>query len=235
MVSRTPALFLASSLAIGCADEATEIEVRAWGEHVEGGIAAEAFSDGWAVEFSRFEVTLRSISIAGQELADPEPLELSQPSGGQGQLVGRVAVPAGDYDDGAFAIERMEVEGSASKDGVSKSFAWSFPLIVYYSACETSTTVPAGGVGTFQISVHPDHLFHDSLVAEQPAVRFDALAAADSDGDDVITMQELSAAGLGDYDASDIPDVENLAAFVGILATTTIHVDGEQHCAASLN
>lgn len=236
--TRISALLITTLLAtsIACADEgAGELEVRAWGEDfIEVGIPSEGFSDGWTVEFSRFEVTLGSISIAGQELADPEPIDLSQPSGGRGQLLGSVAVPAGEYDDAAFELGGLQVEGVASKDGTSKSFAWSFPLIVYYSECETSTTVRAGEVGEFQITVHADHLFHDSLVADEPALRFDALAAADSDSDGVITMQELSAADLGSYDPGNV-DVDNLAGFLELLATTTMHANGEAHCVGATN
>lgn len=236
-MSRIPTLLvIIPLLAVACADEGEgELEVRAWGEDfIEVGIPAEDFSDGWAVEFSRFEITLGSISIAGQELADPEPIDLSQPSDGRGQSLGRTVVPAGEYDDAAFELGGMQVEGIASKDGVSKSFAWSFPLIVYYSECETSTTVRAGEVGEFQITVHADHLFHDSLVAEEPALRFDALAAADSDDDGVITMQELSAADLGSYDPGNL-EVENLAGFLELLATTTMHANGEAHCVGATN
>ena len=218
------------TLALGCGSDEGELEVRAWGQDfIEVGIPADALSDGWAIEFSRFEVSFASITIAGQSIADPEPIDLAQPSDGAGQLLGRVTVAAGSYDDAAFEVGRMQVEGSASKDGVSKSFAWTFPLIVFYSECETSTEVPGGGTGELQITVHADHLFHDSLIAEQPALRFDALAAADGDGDDVITMQELAAAELGAYDPGNV-EVESLAGFLEILATTTIHADGEAHC-----
>jgi hypothetical protein len=221
---------LLATLALGCGNSATELEIRAYGEYVEQGIPAEVFADGWTVEFSRFELTLQTISIAGEMLPDPEPLELTSPSEGQGHLVDSIEVEPGSYDDAAFAVELMQIEGTASKDGQSKSFAWTFPLIVYYVECDTTTEVPAGEVGQLQITVHAENLFHDSLVAEQPAVRFDELAAADSNGDDVITMQELGAAGLGSYDPSDIPDVDTLAAFLGITVTTMIRVDGDARC-----
>jgi hypothetical protein len=228
--SHTPfGVCLLVTFALGCGDSTTALELRAYGEYVEEGIPADVFVDGWTVEFSRFELSLQTISIDAEMLPDPEPLELTSPSGGQGQLVDSVEVEPGIYDGAAFAIERMQIEGSASKDGISKSFAWSFPLIVYYVECETSTEVPEGEVGQLQITVHAENLFHDSLVAEQPAVRFDALAAADTDGDDVITMQELSAAGLGSYE-NENPDVLDLAAYLQIAATTMIRVDGDARC-----
>jgi hypothetical protein len=230
MRSHTPfGVYLLVTFALGCGDSATELEIRAYGEYVEAGIPAEVFADGWTVEFSRFELTLQTISIAGEMRPDPEPVELTSPSDGQGQLVDIFELAPGTYTDAAFAVELMQIEGSASKDGISKSFAWTFPLIVYYVECETSTEVPEGEVGQLQITVHAENLFHDSLVAEQPAVRFDALAAADTDGDDVITMQELSAAGLGSYE-NENPDVLDLAAYLQIAATTMIRVDGDARC-----
>lgn len=230
------ALFVLPLLTLACADQGEgEIEVRAWGEDfIEIGIPAAQFSDGWAVEFSRFEVTLRSLTIAGQALADPQPIDLAQPSNGEGQLVGRTPAAPGSYDDAAFAVELMQVEGTASKGEVSKSFAWTFPLIVYYSECETTTEVAAGELAQLQITAHADHLFYDSLVAEQPALRFEALAAADADGDDVITLVELAAADLGAYDPGNI-DVDNLAQFLEVLTTTIMHVDGEAHCVGATN
>lgn len=222
-------------LSLACADPgAGEVEVRAWGEEfIEEGIPAAAMSDGWAIEFTRFEVSLRDVSLAGVELDDPAaPIDLAQPSDGEGQLVGRATVPAGDHSDASFTIARVHVEGSASKDGVSKTFSWVFDQATSYADCETTTSVPDGGVGQLQITVHADHLFYDSLVAEEPALRFEAIAAADSDADGVITAQELSATDIGAYDPGNLP-IDDLWSFLGAHAATMGHVDGEGHCAAS--
>jgi hypothetical protein len=115
---------------------------------------------------------------------------------------------------------------------VTKTFAWEFTTPIVYADCETTTRVPDAGTGTFQVTVHADHLFYDSLVAEQPALGFDAIAAADLDFDDVITTDELAATGLAAYDPGNLP-IDDLWAFLSAQAATMGHVDGEGHCASS--
>lgn len=230
--SRLPLLTLACSTLLfsGCSAGEGEIEVRAWGEDfIEAGIPAAEFADGWAVEFDRFEVSLTEVSIAGAAIPDPEPLDLAEASEGVGQLVGRATAGAGDYEDLGFTLARVEVEGRASKDGVEKSFAWTFTAPTAYTDCETLTEVPREGVGEVQITVHADHLFYDSLVAEEPALRFEAFAAADSDDDGVISEAELAAAELGAYDPGNL-EIDDLWAFLSAQAQTMGHVDGEGHC-----
>jgi hypothetical protein len=219
-------------LCCACAAGEGEVEVRIWGEaFIEDGIPASAVEDAWAIEFRRFEVELRDVSIASASLDDPEPIELTQASDGVGQLVGRAAVAADEYDDAAFTIVRTIVEGSAEKGGVVKTFAWTFDTPVEYAGCETTTVVPSDGVGELQITVHADHLFYDSLVSEQPALRFDALAAADTDADGELTMAELAATDIGGYDPGNLA-IDDLWSFLVAQAQTMGHVNGEGHCAS---
>jgi len=219
-------------LLCACAASEGEVEVRVWGEaFIEEGIPAAEMSDGWAIQFQRFEVELRDVSIAGVTVEDPGPLDISEPSDGRGQLVGRAHVEAGDHDDAAFTIASVQIEGTAEKDGVTKSFAWTFDTPVDYSQCETSTEVPRDGVGELQITVHADHLFYDSLVSEEPALRFDPIAAADADDDGDVTMDELGAADIGAYDPGNLP-IDDLWSFLAAQAQTMGHVDGEGHCAS---
>jgi hypothetical protein len=215
-----------------CAAGEGEVEVRVWGEaFIEEGIPAAEVTDGWAIQFQRFEVELREVSIAGVSVEDPGLLDISEPSEGRGQLVGRARVEAGEHDDAAFTIAAVQIEGMAEKAGVTKSFAWTFDTPVDYSACETSTEVPRDGVGELQITVHADHLFYDSLVSEAPALRFDPIAAADVDGDGEVTMDELGATDIGAYDPGNLP-IDDLWSFLAAQAQTMGHVDGEGHCAS---
>lgn len=224
-------VLLAGSLMSACVGEG-EVEVRAWGEaFIEEGIPAEQMSDGWAIEFQRFEVELSDISVAGTNLEDPDPVDLSEPSGGRGQLLGRAHVEAGDHHDARFTIVRVEVDGIAEKAGVQKTFAWMFDTMVAYSDCDTHTEVPRDGVGELQITVHADHLFYDSIVAEEPALRFDPIAAADTDDDGVVTMAELAATDIGAYDPGNLA-IDDLWSFLAAQAQTMGHVDGEGHCAS---
>jgi hypothetical protein len=220
---------LAALLMCACAGEG-EVDVRIWGEeYIEEGIPADAAIDGWAISFSRFVVEVGDISIAGASLDDPDPIDLTEPSEGRGQLLGSATVAAGDHDDAEFTLVRVELEGSAEKDGMQKTFAWVFDTPVTFRNCETITEVPRDGVGELQITVHADHLFYDSLVAEEPALRFDAIAAADADADGEVTMAELGATDIGAYDPGNLA-IDDLWSFIAAQAQTMGHVDGEGHC-----
>ena len=221
-------------LLTACTDPGSgEVELRAWGEtFIEEGIPADQTDDGWAISFDRYEVTLRDVSIAGASLDDPDPIDLTRPSMGAGQLVGSAMVTAGDYDDARFTVAAVLVEGQAERDGVSKRFSWSFDQPVAYRDCETTTSVPADGLGTLQITIHADHLFYDSLVSEEPLLGFDAIAAADLDADGEITAAELSMVDIGAFDPGNLP-IDDMWSFVSALAATMGHVDAEGHCASS--
>lgn len=217
----------------GCRVGEGEVEVRIWGESlIEDGIPAEVMSDGWAIGFDRFEVELRDVSIAGSEIEVAAPFELGQPSEGMGQWIGEARVPEGDHGDATFTVARTTIEGSASKGDMTKTFAWEFTTPIRYFDCETTTRVPAGGRAEFQITVHADHLFHDSLVAEEPMLRFDPIAAADLDGDGVIASEELATTDIGAHDPGNLP-IDDLWAFLAALVATMGHVDGEGHCVSS--
>jgi hypothetical protein len=217
-------------LVCACAPGEGQVDVRAWGEaYIEAGIPADAVTDGWAISFDRFEIEVRDIYIAGASLEDPDPIDLTAPSEGRGQLLGRAAVAAGDHEDAEFTLVRVELEGSAEKDGMQKTFAWVFDTPVTFRNCEATTEVPREGVGELQITVHADHLFYDSLVSEQPAIRFDLIAMADADADGEVTMAELSAADIGAYDPGNLA-IDDLWSFIAAQAHTMGHVDGEGHC-----
>ena len=218
-------------LCCACTGEG-QVEVRAWGEaFIEVGIPAAEMTDGWAITFERFDVELSDVSIAGSTLDDPEPLDLTEPSDGRGQVVGRATVPAGDYDDASFELVRLEIDGRAEKDGMQKTFAWAFDTAVAYKSCDTQTEIVRDGVGELQITVHADHLFFDSLVSEDPGRRFDAIAAADTDGDGEVTMAELAATDIGPYDPGNLP-IDDLWSFLAANAQTLGHIDGEGHCSS---
>jgi hypothetical protein len=79
------------------------------------------------------------------------------------------------------------------------TFDWGFPLTVVHSHCDADTEVD-GGVAKVEATFHGDRLFHDDLVAAEPNVSFDLIAAADgADGsaaDGIITPPELTAKSI---------------------------------------
>jgi hypothetical protein len=227
------ALPFAPLLLGGCsAEDDGAISVRAYGESfIEDGIPASAMADGWSVKFARFDVQLEDIVVAGTALSTPDPVDVSEASGGDGHELGKVTVKTGDYTEPSFTIGRVRVVGSAEKDDVTKSFDWTFRTRTVYQRCETTTMVSEAATSTFQITVHADHLFYDSLVADDPQLLFQPLADADADADAVITEAELAATDIGSYDPGN-EDVSDLWSWLVAQHRTLGHVDGEGHCRA---
>jgi len=58
--------------------------------------------------------------------------------------------------------------------------------------------VPRDGIDTAAITMDGSVLFSDSLTGAAEALRFDPLAAADADKDNVVTLDELGAVTLED-------------------------------------
>ena len=208
-----------------------EVTVSVYGEDfIELGIPAEEMADEWSVSFDRFDVTVADVVVGGVEMPAADPVDISVSTEGAGHPIASAVVPAGAHTDSSFAITRVELSGSASKDGTTKSFEWVFEQGTRYVACETTTSVTDGGSATFQITVHADHFFYDSLVAEKPQVAFQALADADVDGDGVITREELEVTDIGGYDPGSAGDVNDLWTWLIAQSRTLGHVDGEGHC-----
>jgi hypothetical protein len=134
--------------------------------------------------------------------------------------------------------------GIASNGDLQKRFAWGFEIGTRYEEChsEQDGQDQAGVVVTnnasleAQLTTHGDHLFYDRLQASpDPAIstslRFDALAAADADGDGEVTLAELDARPLDVrlYDPSGLGAVTH-GDFVTSLARTVGHFRGEGEC-----
>lgn len=228
-----------------CAPAEGDVKVTVYGESfIEDGIPADEMADGWAVSFDTFDVTITGITVGGVALGgtgtnDVGPnqsgtsaLDIAVGTDGAGHPIATGRVPAGDHTGSAYTISRVALVGSAVKDGVTKTFDWTIEAPTAYTACDTTTTVVPGETATFQITVHADHFFYDSLVAEEPNVVFAALAAADADDDGAITQAELEAADIGAYDPGSAGGVDNLWAYLVAQSATLGHVDGEGHCDA---
>lgn len=219
------------NLACSSTDGEGTVTVTAYGESfIEEGIPASEMSDGWKIDFERFDVTIEDVKLGGEELSDIESVDLSKGSSGEGHELGILLVSEGDHTDSSFSITHVDVEGQAMKGDVTKTFHWIFDQLTAYGECETTTSVADGGSTTFQITVHADHLFYDSLVAEEPDLLFGPLAKADENDDGKITEEELSSADIGPYDRGSDDDIDNLWAFLNGQAKTLGHVDGEGHC-----
>jgi len=147
--------------------------------------------------------------------------------------------------NGGFSLY---VAGAATKGFVTKTFHWGFVTATQYNDCtqaaESGTpiegvVVTVGGTDTSELTTHGDHLYYDRLKASpDPAIetslRFDEKAAADSNGDNEITLDELDAAPIDvtKYDPSGF-DAPTLGAFMKSLARTVGHFRGEGECTIS--
>jgi hypothetical protein len=106
----------ASLLTAGCGDADGEgtIRVTAFGEaFIEEGIDASEMDDGWAIRFDRFAVSLSDVTLAGRAVVVRSPVDLVEPTGGEGQEIGSLPVAAGQHGDAAFVVDRLEVAGTA--------------------------------------------------------------------------------------------------------------------------
>ena len=148
--------------------------------------------------------------------------------------------------DGGYSLY---VEASASKDEVTKHYAWGFTVATQYNEChseqdgkeEDGIVVKNNSTVTVELTTHGDHLYYDRLQeSPDPAVktslRFDDLAAADKDDDGEVTLEELNAAPLDvkRYNPSGL-EAYTQGALVTSLARTVGHFRGEGECSISAN
>jgi hypothetical protein len=233
----TSALCLAACGGGGDGDPGT-LEFRVYGEeYIEESIPADVFTDGWSVTFDLFELTIGDVTAqAGHDTdvitdATAQTIDISQGSGGAGFLVTGLAVPGGLYDHVGYAISDLAIQGSATDGTVTKTFDWVLPSTFTYSHCEVAHEID-GATIVVQPTIHGDHLFYDDAVSETPNVAFQALADADADADDVITLAELDAVNISGFERYQVGslDIANLGDFVRHMASTVGHIDGEGHC-----
>lgn len=258
MKTSTLSLILLSTALSACSAEGIgQLDVRIYGEaFIEEGIPAEAFVDGWAVDFTKFVIAVDHVGTA--QAIDPtrRAFELTVASDGEGQEVGPVESTEGEqhlqYRVGpgpaaeggnaatvdaaalATADASVWVEGTATKDTQTISFSWTFATDTTYSECEVAEPVPADGSATTTLTIHADHLFYDDLESPEPNVAFDLIAASDADGDGEVTAEELKArdiSGEARYQVGS-RDVTNLWDFIDAQTATLGHIDGEGHCEA---
>ena len=95
-MNRTPTVALLPALilvaACGTEGEGT-VAVTAYGESfIEDGIPASEVGDGWAVDFSRFDVSIEDVTVAGADITVPGSVDLSESSSGEGHELGSALV-----------------------------------------------------------------------------------------------------------------------------------------------
>jgi hypothetical protein len=119
---------------------------------------------------------------------------------GQGVTVDDLAFMRTEDTDAVITKGRRSVyvRGKATREAATKRFEWSFRLGVSLHGCASeggagfaSDVALVGGESLpLPVVVHGEELFHEGLDDSSP-LRFDAIAAADADGDQTITLDEL--------------------------------------------
>lgn len=218
---------------------------------IEDSIPAADMADGWAVEFDTFLIAVSGLRAGDTAVDGAYVFDLTESSGGDGHpvvtvdaesdiaMVSYTVAPVasaqpGNVDDSASAeLESMNtglyVAGTATREDVTKTFAWALDTSTTYSACAVDPSAR-----TAELTIHSDHLFYDDLESEEPDLRFDLLAQADDDGDadGQVTAEELAAVditALQNYQVGS-RDIDNLWDFVLAQSQTLGHINGEGHC-----
>lgn len=162
-------------------------------------------------------------------------------------------IDAADLDAMVAGGHSFLIEGVATRGEEQVRFDWAFDVRIDNTGClngvdETDgIVVREGGVTDAQITVHFDHLFFDSYAHDEPALRFDPMAAVAGD-DGVLTLEELAGQSIVDmrdadgepitvdgmpltYDPGDldVPTTDLRAYLIGALSTVG-HFNGEGHC-----
>lgn len=160
--------------------------------------------------------------------------------------------PSPEVDSADLALMQaggfsLYVAGAARKGELEKHFAWGFTLGTSYHECHTELdgrdeeglVVKNHGALEAQLTTHGDHLYYDRLQASaNPAaatsLRFDGIAAADTNADGEITLEELDARLLDVtlYNPSGF-DAATMGDFVRSLSRTIGHFRGEGECTVS--
>ena len=111
---------------------------------------------------------------------------------------------------GASSYRSVYVRGQATRDATTKRFEWSFRKWLLLAGCfnaggvgvASDVVLTSGAALALPVVVHGEELLRERPFDDSP-LRFDALAAADADGDQMITLDELAGAPgpLTDADA----------------------------------
>jgi hypothetical protein len=236
----------------------------------------DGFIDGWTLQYTKFLVAIHGIEIArsdgevGAKMTGSKLIDNVQP--GRKDLVSFLDLDAVEWDRVSYQIKPAEasselvgateadrtmmvangysmyIEGSATKDAVTKSFQLGYTLGTQYKDCQQAEesgqaiqgiVITEGGTDVSELTTHGDHFFYDRLKAsEDPAVktvlRFDEKAAADVDNDGMITQAELDAVPIDvrKYDPSGF-NTPTLGSFMNALSRTVGHFRGEGECSVS--
>ncbi|MEZ4221974.1 MAG: hypothetical protein R3B13_13660 [Polyangiaceae bacterium] len=103
------------------------------------------------------------------------------------------------------------LDGTATKGGTDKHFAWAYRNRIDYSVCQHyENGVLVGGLRvvakqttTTRVTFHASAPFQQQLEPKDAMLGFEHFAAADADQDGEVTLDELARVSLGDIETQD--------------------------------
>lgn len=253
MTHRATLVPLLAALA-GCAPASWTVQT--WGEDfIEVEIPAADFEDGCAVAYDAFVVGFTTLALrdakgvdaaatsgpGAYDLTIPGPTvieRLDAPPGHYDTVFVEIGVPNGEVGGNATlpAGASVAVTGTLTCPSGTVTFDWAFDTVTDYACQPEGLTLGAGGAATSEITIHGDHLWYDSLIADDAVLRGELVRAADADADGVVTHAELAAVPIAPtgLDIGPYSDVATLDDYIALLTRTIGHIDGEGHCQVDL-
>jgi hypothetical protein len=129
------------------------------------------------------------------------------------------------------------LSGEATDGERTIRFAWGFDNPTRSTECANGAdgtagvAVPPDGRARLRITLHADHAFWNTLRTEESPIAFAGIAAADTDGDGEVTVDELKAASaiaLG-YETAGV-NLESLYDFLRYSLARAGHLNGGGLC-----
>ncbi len=232
---------------------------------VENGLAATKVEDGWAIKFTKFLVVILDTALVddkgvvgtqqnGAKAFDltkkgPADVFASSPQAKNYPVV-RYAIAPDTAPEGVniepsdLSLLRSRaasliVVGTGQKGGVTKTFEWTFQNATLFDTCKRADgtaglTLTAGKETVAQLTLHADRLFRDQLTGAA-VLRFEAIAAADGNADNKVTLDELNVVQLsslpsGQYGTGGSTTIRSLKDFVVLNMRGMGHFEGDGEC-----
>jgi hypothetical protein len=107
------------------------------------------------------------------------------------------------YSEGGFGVA-VDLTATARRDAIVKHVRWRFRQVLRYGPCAPVVDgemmpwfdLRSGENATFHLGVRGTTLFRDGINDATAQNRFDAMALADVNGDDEVTLEELRAVSI---------------------------------------
>lgn len=236
-------------------------------ESVPEGFPPERGEDGWDLTFDHWLMSVADIRLHDPDddsrIAEADgswvidvttaeaPVDLTSfeaPAGERPFFAFAITPPTPDTTvvdgtDAALVDEMIAagashyVIGQATKDDVTKTFAWAFDLDVDLTNCRNGIDdtpglpVTADESVEANITLHADHLLWDQFGTTEADIRFDGPASADADEDGEITVAELDAVDVATvgYEAQGVA-VDTLWEFMRFGLGIAPHLNGRGLC-----